>query len=221
MKITRLYLTKNKKRVNIEIDDEFALAVEQNTIAKFNIYKDKILYQEEIDALREYDRTEFGYRRAIDYLSKRQRSSGQIREYLKKLFNKKLDSKESNEQDQITGIIENIIEKLTEHKFLDDDLFAQEFIAFRIKQGKKSMREISAEMRKFGIDKDTVQKILPSQYTEVQQIDNVVKLILKKIKASKLSRLEQKEKERKIIEYLQRKGFEWALIKKALEITKI
>jgi regulatory protein len=207
VKITRLTLTKNKKRVNVEIDGEFAFAIEQNTLIKFNLFKDREITEEEIVQIKNLDLSAFACRRAIDYLAKRKRSTKQISQYLEKL----IEDTESKSQ-----VIDGTITRLKQLKFLDDRSFAKDLIGYRIGAGKKSQKEIEVELIGLGIEKNIIDELIAKAFTKEKQLLVIEKLSSKKLRTSKMMQLSNQERKKKLTEFLLRKGFKWELVKQVI-----
>ena len=100
------------------------------------------------------DDFEKSYNRALRFLSFRPRSEKEIKDYLK-LKTKNLELKTQNE------IVNSIIKRLKEHKFLDDEEFARWWIEQRTKIKPRAWKVIQYELKQKGIEEETIQ----SQFT--------------------------------------------------------
>ena len=140
---------------------------------------------------------------SLRFLSYRSRSEKEVRDNL-------LKKKAPQE------IIESVITKLKEHKFLNDKEFAEWFIKSRTASRPKAARIIKMELKKKGISQEIIDD-LPST---IDDLDSAKKLIEKKFE--KYKSLEKKEVYNKLGGFLARRGFDWDTIKKAIdeEITK-
>lgn len=201
MKITGLSRTKNKKRINIEVDEEFAIAIEEGTLIKFNLFVDQQVTKEKLREIKRLDIEEYGFRKSLDFLSRRLRSEKEIFDYLNRRI-------ELEDEDLKNEFINNIIARLEENKYIDDKEFAHFLITSRVKSGKKSRKEIEKDLIKFAIDKDIYEELLKKEYTQAKEIEIIKHLVQK--------RLSNKSEKQKIIEYLLRKGFPWDLVKRSL-----
>ncbi len=109
--ITLLQMQKrNKDRVNVFLDGEYALAVSLNTAT--TLKKGQRLSAAEVEELKQDGETDLAFQRALRYLGMRPRSSAEIVTYLKR--------KEYDEQ-----IVEAVVRRLHEHHYLDDEAFAR------------------------------------------------------------------------------------------------
>jgi len=208
LKVTRLSYTKNKKRINVEVDNEFALSVEENTVVKCNLYEGRIVDKKFIQETREFDIAEYAFRKSVDYISIRNRSRREIKDYL----NRKLE----NNAVSTDRIIDEVITKLEHLDLLDDRKFAETLIKDRIGRDNKSRLEIEKTLLKYGVAKDIYKEILDEHFDHEQENRTIENLITKKLRSSKISKLPIRERKIKISEYLIRKGFNWETIKKVL-----
>ncbi|MFA5947449.1 MAG: regulatory protein RecX [Candidatus Gracilibacteria bacterium] len=108
--------------------------------------------------------------------------------------------------------IEKIISRLIELKYLDDELFAKDFIADRIKFHPRGKFLIQHELLKKGIPKDIIQEAFGENFCEEDSAISVLKS--RYVKWQKFSPQDQK---RKAFMYLASKGFSPDSIYKAVE----
>ena len=100
--------------------------------------------------------------RAIKYLARFARTELQVRRYLQR---KQYTADEINEA----------IEFLREHRFLNDSSYAQSYIASRISRGDGPIKIKSLLMQK-GISASEARRILKESYPDELQIENARKL---------------------------------------------
>jgi regulatory protein len=139
------------------------------------------------------------YTRAIRYLSYRPRSEKEIRDRLER---KKFDPQ----------IIDQVIEKLKEDKFLDDHAFAEWWTMQRQDFRGKSKYIISRELAEKGIDRtlsgDALAKAKDDYLTAKDLFDRKKRLF---------DRYTGDEYTKKVTGFLQRKGYSWDVIQKILK----
>ncbi|MBI3559162.1 RecX family transcriptional regulator [Candidatus Gottesmanbacteria bacterium] len=138
MKITKLeYQKKDPNRVNVYVDDKFAVGLEANDIIKLGIFSGQEISQEELNKI--IGESEFGklLNKAINFLSYRPRSEWEIRQFLKK-------KDPGAAQD-------DIIEKLKKLKLVDDETFAKWYVEQRNTFRPKSRRILEMELRRKGV----------------------------------------------------------------------
>ena len=129
-------------------------------------------------------------------LSYRARSSGEIKEYLKR--------KGYDEE-----IITRVIDFLNDKKFLDDEAFAKTWVESRVAIKHLSIRQIKNELRQKNINSEIINKVI-----EEQDIDEE-KLILEIID-KKRSQLKYRD-DLKLMQYLSRRGFSYDKISNAIK----
>ncbi len=144
------------------------------------------------------------YNKALKFLSYRPRSEKEIVD--------KLKTKKAPEE-----IVDKIIKKLKEYKFLDDSEFARAWIQSRVRSGPRSWKTILFELKKKGINDEIAQKQIANFKNQTPD-EKMAKILLKK----RIHRLENKNlsKEKiyqKLGMFLASKGFDWNTIKKSID----
>ena len=145
------------------------------------------------------------YNFALRFLSYRPRSEKEVRDKLK-VQSEKLKVKDS------TAIIDKIIVKLKEKKFVNDEEFARMFLENRLRFKPRSSRLIQMELKQKGIDPETINNL---QLTIDNDLESARKLVEKKI--GRLEGLPKQEIYQKLGRYLASKGFDWDTIKKSID----
>lgn len=141
------------------------------------------------------------YTLSLRYLTYRSRSTKEIQDYLLK---KKVPQ----------DIIQRIIDILLEQKFLDDVLFAKQWIESRSKYRQRGLKVIKMELRRKGITDDLIEEALCS-LDGVKEDETIARIVEKKIgKYKGLSRAEIFEK---LGSHLLRRGFEYDDVKHAID----
>jgi len=137
------------------------------------------------------------------YLSIRNRSEKEIREYL---------SKKNAEPE----IIEHIVELLKKQKFLDDEVFARGWVTSRARFRPKGKSALKFELLQKGISKELIEKILGEENEdrpdELTQAKNLIGRRMEKLKDAP-----RQEIYNKVGAFLARRGFGWETIKKAID----
>ena len=111
-------------------------------------------------------------------------------------------------------IVECVIEKLNEKKFLDDEAFARAFIHDKINSRLLGPVALRRELFPHKLDKEIVEKLLQQAYAEMPEEELVERLLIKR-RINEGQKLTQKEKNR-LINYLQRRGHTWGVINNVL-----
>lgn len=145
------------------------------------------------------------YDKALRFLSYRPRSEKEVRDNL-------LKKKASN------SLIDLIIKKLKEQKFLNDAEFTKWWIEQRTSIKPTGKRLIKVELKKKGIDKDLIEEMFDSVEDIVHdELEMARKLVQRKI--NKYKGLERKKICQRLGGFLSRRGFDYDTIKKVIDET--
>jgi len=146
---------------------------------------------------------EFGkfYNLALRFLSYRPRSEKEVRDRLK------IKNQKSNLKD-LDLIIDKVIEKLKEKKFINDEEFAKGWIESRLRFKPRSLRLIKLELKNKGIDSETIEKMINDERLMINDLENAKKLV---------ENLPKQEIYQKLGRHLASKGFNWDTIKKSID----
>lgn len=151
------------------------------------------------------------YNKALEFLSYRPRSEKEVRDRLKlKMQKSKLKTATQNSK-----VIDEVIEKLKEKKFIDDEQFARLWIESRLRLKPRSTRLIKLELKQKGIDPETINNL---QLTIDNDLESAKKLVEKKIgRFRNKFGMTREETYQKLGRYLASKGFNWDTIKKSID----
>lgn len=188
---------KDRSRYNLYIDNEFYCGLYDDTILKYGIAAGDEISNEEIEKIRLFDEYIFGKKVSFDYLSYRIRTVSEIR---KKLQSKKISSE----------TIEKVIIHLKELGLINDEEFARQLIAEKIKNKPQGRRMLEKKLFEKGIARQTGEMVLDKLLDEDTEILLAEKVYLKL--KPKLQILEPADARRKIYETLSRKGFDYDII---------
>lgn len=200
--ITKISVQKNNsERYNIFLDGHYAFSVDEEVLARFQLMKGKELSTLEIAEIDYEDDIRKGVNLAIQFLSYRMRSEKEVKDYLKQ--------KDINEM-----VIHEVIHKLYELKYLNDQEFAYAYVRTQMNTTKKGPGAIKLELHEKGIDPHLIEMAL-QEFTNDEQLSHAISLIEKTIKQNK--KLSEKSLMQKIDQALLRKGFSMETIHKALD----
>jgi regulatory protein len=212
VKITDLQSQKrDSSRVNVYIDEEFFCGASVDTIVKFQIYVGKIITQDEIDLFLRFELENKFLNRSLTYLSRSPKTESQIRQYLKNLAYKKKGSWYTDISiDELENIFEKIVSKLKTYKYLDDKIFAEMFVRDRVRMKPRGKQVLLMELISKGVDKEIATEVIDTLVIDEYEV--LKKVYYKKYKDEKLMK-----EDRKKIDFLMRKGFNWDLIEKYIK----
>ena len=196
--ITALEIQKrNKERVNVYLDDEFAFGL--NIMEAAKLRKGQALTDEEIAALTEDDAIHKAVERGIDFLSYRPRSVDEVR--------RNLVQKEIPE-----SIVSVAIERLQTLGYLDDEAFARFWIENRDTFKPMSPMALRYELRQKGVSDDVLNHLI-DDLLDVQ--DSAYRAAQKRIQRYRGKT--RQEFKQKLGGTLQRRGFNYGVINDVIQ----
>lgn len=204
--ITKITTQKHSDdRFNIFLDDgngeKYAFSVDQNIFIRFNLQKGKVLDEFDIIEIQYTDEVKKAYNKALEFLSYRMRSIKEVEDHLRK--------KDNNDT-----IIQEVIFKLKENRYVDDLEFATAFVRTQWQSNGKGPSVIKRELVEKGIEQSFIEQAL-TQYDQPSQIAEAINHAEKVLKKNnKLSTIQLKQK---LEQHLMRKGFSYDIISIALE----
>lgn len=195
--ITALRFQKrNKDRVNVYIDDEFAFGLAAIEAARLKV--GQTLDDEEIVQLKWKDQIERAYERALNLLSYRPRSKTEIRRRLRR-------------KDIAGEAIDEVIRRLKRAGLVDDREFARYWVRNRTQFNPKGVYALRQELRQKGVASVVIDEAL-ADFDEASAVRDAVEA-----GARRLAYNEPQDFRRKLTAYLARRGFSYALIKPLVE----
>lgn len=154
------------------------------------------------------------YNKALRFLSYRPRSEKEVRDRLKlKAQNSKLKDTAQNSK-----VIDEVVRKLKEKKFINDEEFAKGWIEQRSRFKPRSLKLIKLELKYKGIDNEIVDRIIHnSEFIIQNDLEQAKKLVEKRLPRYK--GLDRQKIYEKLGRYLASKGFDWDTVKKSIDET--
>lgn len=189
---------KHKDRVNIFVDDEFYTSMFLDTAVKYSIKKgaeiDEELFKKQVTE----SEHNLAFSKALKYMDTTFKTTKQIRDYLTK-----------KGYDEI--IVSNVISKLKEYNYINDEIFAENYIStYKSKYGKNMLK---SKLISKGVSKEIIDNILRNFETKNSVID---KMLLKKIGNKPVDR----ELLAKCTRFLAGRGFSFDEINSAIRRLK-
>ena len=186
--ITRLIFQKNKKRVNIYLDGQFAFGLTASIVLKKHLKAGKKLSNNLIQDLLTLSLKEEMYEKALHFLSLRPRSEKEISDYLKrKLQQLKYKNvliffgKEDNFYQLKSTLIGKIVARLRKNNLVNDLEFARWFIQQRLNFRPRGKRVLKIELRRKGVDLQTIEEVFADEalYSSQQEYEGAKKIAIK------------------------------------------
>lgn len=186
---------KRADRYSIFVDGKYSFSLGEIELINSGIKIAQELTKEELANLKDTARLDKGYDSALNLIARRPRSKWELMQYLKRKGYNPSDS-------------EQIINKLSERKYVDDLSFAKSWVDNRRLLKPTSVKKLKLELRQKGVDSETIGQVLEED--ETSDIETLKELVAKKRKQTKY------KDDLKLMQFLARQGFNYGDIKQAL-----
>lgn len=213
MKITRISTQQaDPNRVNIFVDEKYRFSLDIFQVGELGIRVGSEYSETEISALEQESVFGKAYTRALEYTMLRPHSIKEMRDYLwRKTLTTKIRSKKTGQIVPKQGISKDIatrvLERLIQKGYVDDEKFARFWVEHRQQRKGISLKKLTAELQSKGVSADNIAVALTA--SERNDQEEVKKIIEKK-------RMSYSDP-RKLTAYLMRQGFQYDVIKAAIE----
>lgn len=146
--------------------------------------------------------------RAVKLLAAKPRSIGELRERL-------LEKNWTNAE-----IVERVIVKLEEYKYLDDQQFASDLAVSKLRQKPQGKRRLLHSMSQKKLSKENVDSAIKAAFEKLPETDLIDRAIEKRLRLK--GKPETLEDKKKFFDHLLRQGFEYGLIRERMnDIAKV
>lgn len=200
-KISNIEVQKNNKnRANLFVDGEYLISLDISLVYKMKLrINDDIDRQKLVDIIK-LDNFEKAKIKALDSLSRSNKSE------------KKIIEKLSDSFDEET--IDRVIEFLKSYAFIDDEKYAKMLVRDNQNVKRVGKNRIKQNLYSKGISSDEIENAV-SGIDEELELENAIYLAEKKYK--KISGEEYIKVKNKIFQHLAYKGFDYDVIKSAID----
>ena len=200
-KITKIEEQKrNKDRVNIYVDGKYERSASKYSIKINGIKEDMEINLEKLEKVIHTDDVEKAKGYVVDY-------------HLNKsyeLIKRKLKQKEYNDK-----VIEEVMDFLKQYELVDDKVYAESKAKDLQNLNKKSKRMIEMELKRSGIDQETINEALEN-IDEDKEYENAKKIVEKKINDYKRKSANIYEFKNRIYRLLASKAYDSDMITKIM-----
>ena len=186
---------RNKERVNIHLDGEYAFSLSMFTAAYLRTGQS--LDEEKIAELQKEDAYERGKSAAMHLITYRPRSEREVAQRLKQ---KKFEA----------DTIERVLIRFRELELVDDAAFARYWIDQRDTFKPRSRMALRQELQQKGIARELIDELLE----EIDETTAALRAV--KNKAERWRSLPEDEYRHKVTGFLQRRGFHYGIIRDVL-----
>ena len=136
--------------------------------------------------------------RAVKLLAAKSRSVAELRErLLEKLWTDE-------------AIVDGVIERLKEYKYLDDEQYAGDLAISRLRQRPQGKRRLQQTLSQKKLSKDVMAKAIDSAFEKMPEEELILAAIEKRLRLK--GRPETREDLKKFYDHLLRRGFSYSLI---------
>lgn len=185
--ITRMEIQKkNKERVNVYLDDEFAFGISLKLA--LTLKRGQQLSEAEITRLKHEDARTVAYHNATRFLGYRPRSTREIEQYLAK-------------KEFPPDVIEFTVEMLTTRGYLNDEEFARAWVDNRTRFRPRGAYGLRHELRQKGLSDRVIDAAVANLDEETAAWAAV------QPKLARWQGLERQAMQQKVISFLNRRGF--------------
>lgn len=202
-KITKIEIQKkNKNRLSIFLDDEFAFGLDNEVVVQFGLKEGDELSREKIKILLLKEEKKSAKEKAFRYLAGRAHSEKELRiKLLRKGFPK--------------AIVDEVISDLKAQKFIDDEMFALSYVRSRLVNKPVGEILLRHELWQKGIHEEIIEKAVQEAYAEKNQLE-IARELMEKRRAH-YKNLEEKKRKKRLGDFLLRRGFTWDLVKEVID----
>lgn len=183
---------RNPDRVSIYLDGEYAFGLSRIVAAW--LYKGQKISEEKINALCSEDGIEVAYQKALNLISRKQRTSHEIRQ---KLIEKGYSDSQVSE----------VVDKLKLSGLIEDDEYARMWVENRNSYHPRSQRLMRLELLQKGISNKAIEKALTGS---AEDAELATQAALQQIR--KYHDLNWEDFRKKLSAYLLRRGFSYGTI---------
>lgn len=189
--VTAMQLQKrNKERVNLFLDGEYAFAIGLDEAAKLR--KGQELSAEQVAELRSDGESNLAFHQSLRYVGMRPRSEREVVTYLRR-------------KGYADEVIEEVTGKLGRLGYVDDEAFARFWVENRNRFRPRSKRALAYELRQKGVEREDIDTALEPQDDEAAAWDAV------QPKLDRWAALPLDEFQKKLLGFLARRGFSYGV----------
>lgn len=199
--VTKIQAQKRKGRYNIYLDGSFAFGVGESTLIEFRLMKGTELTDAQVTLIKNKENTNKAYGDAVNYLSYELRTEKEIKDYLYK-------------REYTTPTIMDVMDKLKDLNYLDDEAYAQSFINTQLRTSTNGPRTIEQKMFKKGVPEAIIKQKI-SEIDDDILLENATNFALKQVK--KTSHGSFKQQMIKLRQSLYNKGFSSEIVSQAID----
>jgi regulatory protein len=195
---------KRKDRVSIFLDGAFFCGLPQLLVSELDLFQGKVVDEHEITRIIDKKLTEEAKQKIIRLLNHRVYSEKEI---VDKLRQKGYDDR----------IVAAVVSELKQLSLIDDLSFARAFVSDRIRLKPEGSFKVAHELRQKGISKEIIEQVLREEQVVEGDSERALEIARRRL-ATFASTMDKEKKQRRLSDYLKRRGFSFEVIRNTLDV---
>lgn len=193
-------------RVSLFLDGEFALGIHQDLVVKYDLHTGRTLTPDEQAQLEADERLIQAKQCALEYLAHKARTEGEVRDRLAR-------------DDYAPSVIEEVIERLHELSYLDDETYAHDFVKARFANKSYGPHRLRRELRERGVDAAFIEDAL-AQLADTVDFQNEARALAEKYWHRVADESHPIKQAKKLEGYLVRRGYASSTARTAVDAVQ-
>lgn len=185
--------THDSNRVSVFLDGEFAFGIHQDVAVKHRLEVGSRLTPEQRQEIERDEQYVQAKQRALDYLAHKPRTEEEVRRKLRR-------------QDLPTPVIEDVVARLYELSYLDDEAYARDYARNRFSSKKYGPDRIERELVERGIDRHIAEETVADLFAD-RDVTAVARTHAEKRWERLADEEDPRRRKQKLYRYLRRRGF--------------
>lgn len=194
---------RDNARMSIFIDGQFGFGLHADIVLDHRLTTGQELSEQDITALLAEDQVKKAITAALNLISYRPRSAGELRQRLR-------------QKDYPAEAIDRAVARMEELRYVDDESFAERWVESRQEHQPRSERMLRQELRQKGIDAETIDDTIDA--AGIDEYGDALTIGAKKLRS--LRGLDQQVRDRRLTGLLGRRGYSYDVIRRVIaELT--
>ncbi|MFB6249997.1 MAG: RecX family transcriptional regulator [Salinibacter sp.] len=185
--------THDTNRTSVFLDGEFAFGVHQDLVVKHGLHVGATLTPEERRTIEQDEQYVQAKQRALDYLAHKPRTEEEVRRKLRR-------------QDAPESVVEDVVARLRELGYLDDEAYASDYVRNRFASKKYGPVRIQRELVERGVDRHVAERAVAELFEDEDPVA-AAREHAEKRWARLADEDDPRRRRQKLYRYLRRRGF--------------
>lgn len=199
---------KDSSRASIFLDEEFAFGVCDQTVEQFRLRKGDYIDRELFEKITDFDYGVEAKRIALHYLNYRARSEKEIRERLEK-------------EDIPEAIVLRVLERLKEHKLVDDEAWSKSFVNDKLARKPVSSKQLAFGLGQKGVPKDVIEETIAKLNENESDEERALQAAHKRWPRILKSEDDPRKQKQKLYTFLAGRGFSFETINEVYKKIRV